>query len=156
MPAITPNLWFDTESEDAANYYCSIFPNSKINRVTHYTEAGPRERGTVLTVDFTLDGQDFTAINGGPEFTFDEAVSFLITCKDQKEIDYYWDKLGAGGEEGPCGWVKDKFGLSWQVAPEFMDQLLSGPDEAALNRAMEAMMGMKKLDIAELEKAAAG
>jgi predicted 3-demethylubiquinone-9 3-methyltransferase (glyoxalase superfamily) len=139
MPRITPNLWFDTESEEAAEFYVSVFPNSTITAVSHYTEAGPRPAGTVLTVDFVLDGQEFTAINGGPQFTFDEAVSLLINCADQEEIDYYWDKLGAGGEEGPCGWLKDKYGLSWQVCPEGMAELMTDPDPGRLTRAMQAM-----------------
>ena len=117
MPRITPNLWFDTEGEEAAQFYVSIFPNSKINAVTHYTEVGPREAGLVLTVDFELDGQPFTAINGGPDFTFNEATSLLVNCADQAEIDHYWEKLGEGGEHGPCGWLKDRYGFSWQVAP---------------------------------------
>ena len=156
MPRITPNLWFDLESEEAAEFYCSIFPNSKINRISYYGEAGPREAGTVLTVDFELDGQRFTAINGGPEFKFDEAVSFLIDCADQKEIDYYWDKLAAGGEEGPCGWVKDKYGLSWQVVPADMGDILTDPNDHRGQRAMKAMLGMRKIDIAALHAAAAG
>ena len=153
---ITPNLWFDTQAEEAAEFYCSVFPNSKINFVSHYTEAGPREAGMVLTVDFELDGQPFTIINGGPEFTFDEAVSFLITGKDQDEVDYYWEKLTDGGEESMCGWVKDRFGLSWQVVPERMDELFSDPDPQRADRAWKAMMGMRKLDIAALRSAADG
>jgi predicted 3-demethylubiquinone-9 3-methyltransferase (glyoxalase superfamily) len=156
MPRITPNLWFDTESKDAAEFYVSVFPNSKVTNVTYYNESGPRPAGTVLTVEFVLDGREFTAINGGPQFTFDEAVSFFITCADQKEIDYYWDKLGEGGEEGPCGWLKDKFGLSWQVAPGGMAEALNDPDRARAERAMKAMLGMKKIDIAALEAAADG
>ena len=117
MPEITPNLWFDTEAEEAASFYTRVFDNSRIVNVTHYTEAGPREAGMVMTVDFELDGQRFTAINGGPEFKFDEAVSFLIDCKDQEEVDYYWEKLTDGGDESMCGWLKDRFGLSWQVVP---------------------------------------
>ena len=156
MPSITPNLWFDTESEDAARFYCSVFPNSKINAVTHYSDAGPREAGMVLTVDFELDGKPFTAINGGPEFTFDEAVSFLVECKDQGEVDYYWDKLGDGGEEGPCGWLKDRFGLSWQIVPEGFVEMMNDPDSDRVNRAMTAMLGMKKLDLAALRAAADG
>ena len=117
MPRITPNLWFDTESKEAAEFYVSVFPNSKITTVTHYGEAGPREAGMVLTVDFVLDGQRFTAINGGPDFHFNEAISLLIECADQDEVDYYWSKLSEGGEEGPCGWLKDRYGLSWQVVP---------------------------------------
>jgi predicted 3-demethylubiquinone-9 3-methyltransferase (glyoxalase superfamily) len=154
MPRITPNLWFDTEAEEAAEFYCSVFPNSKITFVSHYTEAGPREAGMALTVDFVLDGQEYTAINGGPEFTFDEAVSLLINCDDQEEIDYYWDKLSEGGEEGPCGWLKDKYGLSWQVCPVAMQDMMSDPDEARSQRAMQAMFGMKKIDIAALYAAA--
>ena len=150
---ITPNLWFDTEAEDAAKYYTSIFKNSKINAVTHYGEAGPRHAGMVLTVHFTLDGVDFTAINGGPEFTFDEAVSFEVSCKDQAEVDYFWEKLGEGGEEGPCGWLKDKFGLSWQIVPEGFVEIMNG-DPVRAQRAMKVMLGMKKLDVAALEAAA--
>src|SRR5437660_11066359 len=134
MPRITPNLWFDTESQEAAEFYVSVFPNSKVAAVTHYTEAGPRPAGEVLTVEFVLDGQEFTAINGGPEFTFDEAVSFLITCADQAEVDYYWEKLSEGGEEGPCGWLKDKYGLSWQVVPGGMAELFADPDKSRATR----------------------
>jgi predicted 3-demethylubiquinone-9 3-methyltransferase (glyoxalase superfamily) len=157
MPKITPNLWFDTEALQAAEYYCSVFPNSEVKNVSHYTEAGPRPAGEVLTVDFVLDGQEFTGINGGPAFTFDEAVSFLVNCKDQAEIDYYWDTLiGDGGEPSQCGWLKDKFGLSWQIVPEGMDKLFTDEDKSKAERAMRAMLGMKKIDIAEIEKAAAG
>ena len=156
MPQITPNLWFDTQGKEAAEFYCSIFPNSKITHISYYGEAGPREAGMVLTVDFELDGQRFTAINGGPDFTFDEAVSFNIDCADQTEVDFYWNKLSEGGQEGPCGWLKDKFGLSWQVVPEGWADLLGDPDNAAGQRAMKAMLGMKKLDIAALKRAAAG
>jgi predicted 3-demethylubiquinone-9 3-methyltransferase (glyoxalase superfamily) len=154
MPRITPNLWFDTESEEAAEFYVSVFPNSKITNVTYYNEAGPRPAGTVLTVDFVLDGQEYTAINGGPQFTFDEAISLLVNCADQEEVDYYWDKLSEGGEEGQCGWLKDKFGLSWQVAPEGMVEVLNDPDPARGERAMKAMFGMRKLDVAALRAAA--
>lgn len=155
MPKITPNLWFDTRGEEAAEFYVSVFPNSKITNVTRYGEAGPRSAGTVMTVDFVLDGQEFTAINGGPEFTFDEAVSFLINCADQDEVDYYWSKLTeGGGEEGPCGWVKDRFGLSWQVCPVALNELVNDPDPGRAQRAMTAMLGMKKLDIAALQAAA--
>ncbi|MDQ3734505.1 MAG: VOC family protein [Actinomycetota bacterium] len=154
MPAITPNLWFDTESEEAANFYVSIFPNSSIDKVSHYGEAGPREAGLVLTVDFTLDGQRFTAINGGPDFTFDEAVSFLIPCQDQDEVDHYWTRLLAdGGQESMCGWLKDKYGLSWQVVPTVLDDMMSDPDREKAERAMKAMLGMVKLDIAALQRA---
>ena len=154
MPTITPNLWFDKEGKEAAEFYCSIFPNSKINNVTYYNEAGPGEPGTVLTVDFELDGQQYTAINGGPAFTFDEAISLLINCADQKEVDYYWSKLLEGGEESQCGWLKDKYGLSWQVVPAGMEKMLNDPDPARAERAMKAMLGMKKLDLAALEAAA--
>jgi len=154
MPAITPNLWFDTQGEDAAKFYVSIFPNSSIDNVSHYGEAGPREPGTVLTLDFTLDGTRFTAINGGPEFSFDEAVSFLIPCKDQDEIDHYWKRLLAdGGQESQCGWLKDKYGLSWQVVPTVLDEMIADPDKEKAERAMKAMLGMVKLDIAELQRA---
>ena len=156
MPRITPNLWFDTEGLEAAEFYCSVFPNSKVTNVSYYTEAGPREAGTVLTVDFELDGQQYTAINGGPEFTFDEAISLLINCKDQAEIDYYWDKLSEGGSEIQCGWLKDKYGLAWQVVPEGMDSLFNDDDKERANRAMKAMLGMVKLDIAALQAAADG
>ena len=130
MPRITPNLWFDTEGEEAAEFYVSVFPNSKITNVTYYGEAGPGTAGTVLTVDFVLDGQEYTAINGGPQFTFDEAISLSINCADQDEVDYYWDKLTEGGEESQCGWLKDKFGLSWQVVPAGMAEMLNDPDRA--------------------------
>jgi predicted 3-demethylubiquinone-9 3-methyltransferase (glyoxalase superfamily) len=154
MPQITPNLWFDTESKEAAEFYVSVFPNSKITNISYYGEAGPREAGSVMTVDFELDGQRFTAINGGPEFRFDEAVSFLINCADQKEIDYFWDKLTEGGEESVCGWLKDKYGLSWQVVPIGFEELLNDPDKARANRAMEAVLGMKKFDVAAVYAAA--
>jgi predicted 3-demethylubiquinone-9 3-methyltransferase (glyoxalase superfamily) len=156
VPRITPNLWFDTESLEAAEFYVSVFPNSKITNVTHYTEAGPREAGSVLTVDFVLDGQEFTAINGGPEFHFDEAVSFLIDCADQDEVDYYWEKLTDGGEESQCGWLNDRYGLSWQVCPAGMAELFDDADPARAQRAMQAMFGMKKLDLAALLAAADG
>jgi predicted 3-demethylubiquinone-9 3-methyltransferase (glyoxalase superfamily) len=156
MPKITPNLWFDRNGLDAAEFYVSVFPNSQVTNVTHYGEAGPREAGTVLTVDFVLDGQPYTAINGGPEFTFDEAISLLVNCADQEEVDYYWAALSDGGEESQCGWLKDKFGLSWQIVPEGMEAVLNDPDEARGQRAMKAMLGMKKLDLAELLAAADG
>ena len=157
MPRITPNLWFDDNGKEAAEFYVSVFPNSKITNVTHYGEAGPGEPGSVLTVSFVLDGTPFTIINGGPQFTFDEAVSFEISCADQAEIDYYWDTLTAdGGEESQCGWLKDKFGLSWQVVPEGWEALFNDADPARANRAMQAMFGMQKLDIAALEAAADG
>ena len=157
MPAITPNLWFDTEAEEAAAFYVSVFPNSRITAVTHYPDAVPQKAGTVLTVEFVLDGQRFLAINGGPEFTFDEAVSFMIECETQDEIDHYWDALtSGGGQEGPCGWLKDRFGLSWQVAPKGMAEMFADADPSRASRAMQAMFTMKKLDIAALERAADG
>jgi predicted 3-demethylubiquinone-9 3-methyltransferase (glyoxalase superfamily) len=157
MPTkITPNLWFDTEAEDAAKFYVSVFPNSRIVYTTHYTDAGPRAAGMVMTVEFELDGQRFVGINGGPEFAFDEAVSFEITCSDQDEIDYYWEKLTDGGAESQCGWCKDRFGLSWQVVPNGMEELFADPDQSRATRAMEAMFGMRKLDIAALRDAADG
>ena len=153
---ITPNLWFDTEAEEAAEFYISIFKNSRIVSRTHYTEAGPREAGMVMTVEFELAGQRFVGINGGTEFKFDEAVSFQINCEDQDEVDYYWEKLTDGGEEGPCGWLKDRFGLSWQVVPTGMEELFADPDPERAKRAMEAMLQMRKLDIATLRRAADG
>jgi predicted 3-demethylubiquinone-9 3-methyltransferase (glyoxalase superfamily) len=157
MPDITPCLWFDTDGEEAANFYTSIFPNSRVVDVTHYGEAGPREAGTVLTVEFELDGKPFTALNGGPEFTFDEAISFQISCKDQAEVDHYSERLTAGGgAQGPCGWVKDRFGVSWQVVPTPVIECISGPDPDGAQRAMKAMLGMHKLDIAAIQAAYAG
>jgi predicted 3-demethylubiquinone-9 3-methyltransferase (glyoxalase superfamily) len=153
---ITPNLWFDTEAEEAAGFYTSVFKNSRIVNVARYTEAGPRPAGTVMTVEFELDGQRFVGINGGPQFTFDEAVSFQITCKDQEEVDYYWERLSEGGEEGQCGWLKDRYGLSWQVVPTGMAEVFNNPDPERAKRAMEAMLGMRKLDIATLRSAADG
>lgn len=154
MPQITPNLWFDTQSEEAAAFYVSVFPHSEIRRVSHYGEAGPRQAGMVLTVEFVLDGQPFIAINGGPQFKFDEAISFLIECADQQEIDYYWEKLSEGGEEGPCGWLKDRYGLSWQVVPAGFAELMCDPDQARRDRAMRALLGMRKIDIATINAAA--
>ncbi len=153
---ITPSLWFDTEAEEAAAFYVSVFRNSRIVTVTHYTGAGPRPAGTVMTVEFELDGQHFIGINGGPKFSFSEAVSFQINCEDQDDVDYFWDRLGDGGEEGPCGWLKDRYGLSWQVVPTGMDELFADPDQTRAQRAMQAMFGMRKLDIAALRAAADG
>jgi predicted 3-demethylubiquinone-9 3-methyltransferase (glyoxalase superfamily) len=153
---ITPNLWFDTEAEEAAAFYTSVFENSRIVNVARYTEAGPRPAGMVMTVEFELDGQRFIAINGGPEFTFDEAVSLMITCETQDEVDRYWERLSEGGEEGPCGWLKDRYGLSWQVVPSGMEELFADPDPKRAERAMQAMLGMRKLDIEALRRAADG
>ncbi len=156
MTRITPCLWFDTEGEEAAEFYTSVFPNSRIVDVGHYTEAGPRPAGAVMIVEFELDGQRFTALNGGPQFTFDEAISFQVSCKTQDEVDAYWSKLSEGGEEGPCGWLKDRFGVSWQIVPTAIPRLLASDDPARANRVMEAILGMKKIEIAELERVAAG
>ena len=154
MPSITPNLWFDTQGLEAAEFYVSVFPNSQVTDVTYYNDSTPDRAGQVLTVDFVLDGNKYTAINSGPQFTFDEAVSLLITCEDQAEIDYYWDTLSAGGQESQCGWLKDKFGFSWQVCPDGMNEMLNDPDQSRATRAMEAMYGMQKIDIAALRAAA--
>jgi predicted 3-demethylubiquinone-9 3-methyltransferase (glyoxalase superfamily) len=154
MPRITPNLWFDTQAKDAADFYVSVFPNSKITNVTHYGDAGPRPAGMILTVEFTLDGQEYTALNGGPDFTFDEAISLEIRCADQNEVDYYWNALSEGGEEGPCGWLKDKFGLSWQVVPEELVEMINDPDQERAQRVVRAFLGMKKLDLPALRAAA--
>jgi len=154
VPKITPCLWFDTQGEEAAEFYTSIFPNSRIADVARYGEAGPRDAGTVMVVKFELDGQELVALNGGPEFTFDEAISFQIDCADQEEVDRYSEALTDGGEQGPCGWVKDRFGLSWQVVPARLIELLGDPDEAKAQRAMAAMLEMRKIDIAAVEAAA--
>ncbi len=153
---ITPNLWFDTEAEEAAAFYTSVFPNSRVVNVARYSEAGPREAGTVMTVEFELDGQRFVAINGGPQFTFDEAVSFQINCETQEDVDYYWERLTDGGEEGPCGWLKDRFGVSWQVVPAELTSLLSDPDPGRARRATEAMLQMRRIDVEEIKRAADG
>jgi len=155
MQKITPCLWFDTEGEDAARFYTSVFPNSRIVDMAHYGSAGPRPEGTVMAVSFELDGQKFVALNGGPQFTFSEAISFQVDCQSQEEVDAYWSKLSADGEEGPCGWLKDKFGLSWQIVPARLMELLQDPDKEKAQRAMEAMLKMKKIEIADVERAAA-
>ena len=155
MNEITPCLWFDTEGEDAAKLYTSVFPNSKILNISRYGEAGPRDAGTVMTVDFELGGQKFLALNGGPEFKFSEAISFQVSCETQDEVDMFWSKLSEGGEEGPCGWLKDRFGLSWQIVPTALPRLLGDPDQEKAQRVMAAVLKMRKIDIAELERAAA-
>jgi len=155
MSEITPCLWFDTEGEDAAKFYTSVFPNSKILHVARYGSAGPRPEGTVMNVDFELNGQEFMALNGGPEFTFSEAISFQVSCKTQDEVDTYWSRLSEGGEEGPCGWLKDKYGVSWQIVPTALAELLTDPDPEKSQRVMSAMLKMKKIEIDELERAAA-
>ena len=152
---ITPCLWFDDRGEEAAQFYTSIFENSRILQVTRYTAAGPRPEGTVMMVSFELDGMEFIALNGGPQFTFDEAISFQVNCDTQEELDEFWAKLSEGGEEGPCGWLKDKFGLSWQIVPTIMNDMIRDLDPERLERVMKAMLGvMGKFDITELQRAA--
>jgi predicted 3-demethylubiquinone-9 3-methyltransferase (glyoxalase superfamily) len=158
---ITPCLWFDSQAEEAARFYCTIFPNSKITAISRYPEAGQqihkKPAGSVMLVAFELDGRPFTALNGGPNFRFNEAVSFQIMCATQAELDRYWEKLtGHGGQEGSCGWLKDKFGLSWQLVPDAIPRMMSDPDTAKSARVMNALMKMKKLDIAAIERAFAG
>jgi predicted 3-demethylubiquinone-9 3-methyltransferase (glyoxalase superfamily) len=155
MSKLTPCLWFDTEGEEAATFYTSVFPNSRIVDIARYGEAGPRPAGTVMMVTFELDGDRFLALNGGPEFTFSEAISYQVDCRTQAEVDAYWSALSEGGEEGPCGWLKDRYGLSWQIVPARLPELLSDPDREKSQRVMRAMLGMQKIEIAELEAAAA-
>jgi len=154
MPKITPFLWFNSNAEEAANFYASVFKNSKVKAVTRYSGAGPGPKGSVMTVNFELDGQEFTALNGGPQFTFTEAVSFVVHCDTQQDVDYYWEKLTAGGRESQCGWLKDKYGLSWQIVPKALPRLLQQTDPKKAQRVMQALLQMKKLDIGALERAA--
>ncbi len=154
--AFTTCLWFDTEGEEAANFYISIFNDSKLGRVGRYTEAGPGPAGAVMAVEFELSGQKFVALNGGPQFKFNESISFQIPCEDQDEVDYYWSKLSEGGQEVACGWLKDKYGLSWQVVPTMLIDMIGDPDPAKAKRTTEAMLSMTKFDIAALQKAYAG
>ena len=166
MPKITPMLWYDKEAEEAAEHYISVFSKrpgskrgeSKVLNVARYGEAGPGPAGTVMVVSFQLDGQEFQALNGGKQpFSFSEAISFVVNCEDQQEVDYFWNAfVQAGGEEGPCGWLKDRYGLSWQVVPKGMQELFNSPDQEAAQRAIKAMLQMKKLDLKELERAFAG
>jgi predicted 3-demethylubiquinone-9 3-methyltransferase (glyoxalase superfamily) len=157
MQKITPFLWFDSQAEEAAKFYVSIFKDSKIIGVTHYGEAGPGPKGSVLTVKFQIAGQEFVALNGGPMFKFNESVSFVVNCETQEEIDYFWEKLTAGGgEESRCGWLSDKFGLSWQVVPTLLQEMMLDKDEAKSNRVMEAILEMDKLDLATLQRAYEG
>jgi len=153
MHPITPCLWFDDQAEEAARFYTSVFDDSRIVDTTYYGEAGPGPAGSVLTVSFELDGRPFVALNGGPRFTFDEAISFQVSCEGQEQIDRYWDQLSEGGETGPCGWLKDRFGLSWQIVPTRLTELLSDPDPVRSQRAMRAMLEMGKIDIAAVEQA---
>jgi len=154
MPKQTPCLWFDGQGEEAAQFYCSVFPNSRITDVARYGKAGPGREGDVMVVAFELDGQPYVALNGGPQFTFDEAISFQIDCASQEEVDHYWYALSKDGEEGPCGWLKDRYGLSWQVVPRRMIELLADPDPDRSARAMAAMLQMRRIDMAEVERAA--
>jgi predicted 3-demethylubiquinone-9 3-methyltransferase (glyoxalase superfamily) len=157
---IMPCLWFDTEAEDAANFYCSVFKNSRITEISRYGKEGFEQHGkvpgSVIVVAFEIEGQKFVALNGGPQFKLSEAVSFQIHCESQKEVDYFWDKLTDGGEEGPCGWLKDKYGVSWQVIPAALPELLGNPDPERSQAVMRALLTMKKIEIEELERAASG
>lgn len=157
MQKITPFLWFDDKAEEAANFYVSVFPNSEIRNVARYTESGAeasgRPNGSVMTVSFVLDGQEFVALNGGPPFRFTEAISLVVGCDTQREIDEFWEKLCRGGEEVQCGWLKDRYGLSWQIVPSALGAMVSDPDPARSERVMRALTAMKKIDLAELEKA---
>ena len=154
MPKVSPFLWFNDQAEEAANFYCSVFKNSKILHVSRYGDAGPGPKGSAMVVDFELDGQRLLALNGGPQYKFSEAISFSVECETQQEVDEFWNKLtGNGGEPGPCGWLKDKYGLSWQVNPTILGRMLSDPDPERSKRVMEAMLKMKKIVIADLQKA---
>jgi len=153
MPKISPFLWFDHEAEEAARFYTSIFEDSRMGKITRYGKAGPGPEGSVMTVEFELEGQRLIALNGGPHFKFTEAISFSVECETQEEVDEYWEKLSAGGEQGPCGWLKDRYGLSWQVNPRVLSEMLDDPDPVRSRRVMEAMMQMKKIDIGGLRHA---
>jgi predicted 3-demethylubiquinone-9 3-methyltransferase (glyoxalase superfamily) len=156
MLKISPCLWFDNQAEEAVNFYVSIFKNGKIGKTLHYGEGAPFPAGTILTITFEIDGVSFTALNGGPHFKFNEAVSFVVDCKSQEEVDYYWNRLLEGGIEQQCGWLKDKFGVSWQIVPDAVSRLINDPDSGRAARVMQALMKMVKIDIATLEKAANG
>lgn len=153
MRKITPFLWFDGKAEEAMNFYTSIFHDSKIGRVTRYGDAGPGPKGTVMMATFQLDGQDFMALNGGPQFTFTEAISFFVNCETQEEVDELWEKLSEGGEKGRCGWLKDKFGLSWQIIPTALGEMMQDKDAEKSRRVMKAMLQMDKIDIRRLRQA---
>jgi len=156
MQKITPFLWFDNQAEEAANFYVSIFKNSKIGTIARYGEAGPGTKGGVITVDFELDGQKFVALNGGPRFEFNEATSFVVNCETQQEVDEFWEKLTEGGEESMCGWLKDKYGLSWQIVPTILGKMIADPDPQKSKRVMEAMLKMRKIVIDDLKRAHEG
>lgn len=153
MPKITPFLWFDNQAEEAAQFYTSIFANSTMGSVTRYGEGGPGPKGTAMTVNFQLEGQSFIALNGGPAHKFTEAISLFVSCKTQEEVDALWAKLTEGGEEGPCGWLKDKYGLSWQIVPTRLMELMGDPDRVKAGRVMQAMLKMKKIDVDVLQQA---
>ena len=156
MQKITPFLWYDDKAEEAANFYISVFKNSKVLSVTRYGEAGPGAKGTVMIVEFQLEGQEFVALNAGPRFKFTEAISFVVNCETQEEVDYFWQKLSEGGAESQCGWLKDKYGLSWQVVPTILAELMQDKDPEKSQRVMKAMLQMKKMDISKLKQAAEG
>ena len=153
MQKITPFLWFNDKAEEAMNFYTSIFKNSQVLKITRYTEGAPGPKGTVMTANFSLDGQEFVTLNGGPQFTFSPAISFVVNCETQEEVDEFWEKLSAGGERHECGWLQDKFGISWQIVPRILVEMLTDPDETRAQRVMMAMLQMKKIDIALLKKA---
>jgi predicted 3-demethylubiquinone-9 3-methyltransferase (glyoxalase superfamily) len=153
MQKIKPFLWFDTQAEEAAHFYVSIFKNSKILNISRYGDAGPGPKGSVMTISFELDGQEFIGLNGGPHFKFTEAISFTVMCKTQEEVDDFWKKLTAGGQEVECGWLKDKYGLCWQITPTILPEMLTDPDPQKAKRVIQAMMTMKKIDIAALQRA---
>jgi predicted 3-demethylubiquinone-9 3-methyltransferase (glyoxalase superfamily) len=156
MQKITPFLWFDNQAEEALNFYTSVFKNAKIGKIARYGESGPGPAGSVMTASFELEGLEFTALNAGPHFKFNEAISFVVDCKSQEEVDYFWDKLPEGGQAQQCGWLKDKFGLSWQIVPTVLIELMSDPDREKANRVMQAMLRMTKIDIPKLKEAYAG
>jgi len=153
MQKITPFLWFDDKAEEAMNFYVSIFKNSKIGKISRYGDAGPGPKGTVMVATFQLEGQEFMALNGGPQFTFSPAISFVVNCATQEEVDGFWEKLSEGGEKKQCGWLKDKFGVSWQVVPTVLGEMMNDPDKAKANRVMQAMLQMTKIDIGKLKQA---
>jgi predicted 3-demethylubiquinone-9 3-methyltransferase (glyoxalase superfamily) len=154
MPTITPFLWFDNNAEEAMNFYLSVFNNSKARRISRYGDAVPGRQGTVMTAEFSLEGTEFVALNAGPHFKFNEAVSFVVNCETQEEVDYYWERLSEGGEKSRCGWLKDKFGLSWQITPTILTELINEPDQEKVDRVMKAMMEMDKIEIEPIRRAA--